>query len=77
MTIPVCIALRNYDLNALHRHRLPKYRHNMVSSGYIRLEEVCFLEDCGVGDYSCRLMADIICGDLPGLQEEEQLPKAV
>ena len=47
----------------------------MVSYGYIRLEEACFMEDCSVDDHSYHLMADAVCGDLPRLQEE-QLPKA-
>ena len=61
----------NYDPYTLHRLRLLKYRPYLVSSGYICLEEVCSLDDCGVDDHSCHLMANAICGDLPRLQEEE------
>ena len=71
MTIQVYIALMNYDPYTLHRRRLLKYRPYLVSNGNIRLEEACLLEDCGVSDYSCRLMAYAVCGDLPRLQEEE------
>ena len=77
MVVKPCIALKNYDRNTLCRHRLLKYRPHMVSTSNIRLEEACSLEDCSVDDYSCHIMADAVCGDLPRLQEEEQLPKAV
>jgi hypothetical protein len=37
----------------------------MVSSGYIRLEEACFMEDFSIDDHSCHLVADAVCGYLP------------
>lgn len=63
--MPLCIALCNYDPGTQFRHRLLKYRLNMVGTGNIRTEEASDMEDFSVDEHTCQLMADVVCGDLP------------